>query len=76
MIPTLLTTNDLSTVLQELRHRLLAIHLTDVRITPLGQRLLVDARFHDCQAIGKVRRCCDELSQQTGVPISVTCTVS
>lgn len=75
MMPTLLTANDQSTIIQELRHRLLAIHLTDVRITPLGQRLLVDARFHDCQTIGNVRRCCDEMSQQTGIPISLTCTL-
>lgn len=72
---TRLVTTDQTTVIQELRHRLLAIHLTDVRITPLGQRLLVDARFHDCQTIGNVRRCCDEMSQQTGIPISLTCTV-
>lgn len=72
---TLSVRDDLTTVIQELRHRLLAVRLTDVRITPLGRRLLVDARFHDCQAIGNVRRCCDELSQQTGIPISLTCTV-
>lgn len=69
------TPTELTRVIQELRHRLLAIHLTDVRITPLGQRLLVDARFHDCQTIGNVRRCCDEMSQQTGIPISLFCTV-
>ncbi len=72
---TLSTPTDLVAVIQELRHRLLAIQLTDVRITPLGRRLLVDARFHDCQAIGNVRRCCDEISQQTGIPVSLNCTV-
>lgn len=74
-MPTLPAADDLTSLIQELRHRLMAIHLTDVRITPLGRRLLVDARFHDCQTIGQVRRCCDEMSQQVGIPISLTCTV-
>ncbi len=69
------TPADLNTVMHELRHQLLALQLTDVRITPLGRRLLVDARFHDCQAIERVRRCCDAMSGQTEIPISLTCTV-
>lgn len=73
MTPAILDPTDLTSLIEELRCRLLAIHLTDVRITPLGQRLLVAARFHDSLTIGNVRRCCDELSQQTGIPISVTC---
>jgi hypothetical protein len=73
VMPAVLDPTDLNSVIEELRCRLLAIHLTDVRITPLGQRLLVDARFHDSLTIGNVRRCCDELSRQTGIPISVTC---
>lgn len=72
---TLTTPADLDAVLQELRRQLLAIQLTDVRITPLGRRLLVDARFHDCQAIERVRRCCDAMSQRSGIPISLTCTM-
>lgn len=75
MMPIILDSTDLNSVIEELRCRLLAIHLTDVRITTLGQRLLVDARFHDSLTIGNVRRCCDELSHQAGIPISVTCTV-
>lgn len=64
---------DLNSVIEELRCRLLANQLTNVRITTLGRRLLVDGLFHDTLTIGNVRRCCDELSRQTGIPISVTC---
>lgn len=74
-MPAILDPTDLNSVIEELRCRLLAIHLTDVRITPLGQRLLVAARFHDSLTIRNVRHCCDELSRQTGIPISVTCTL-
>ena len=73
---TTLISDGLTKVIQELRHRLMALHLTDVRITTIGRRVLVDARFHDCHSIANVRQCCDEMSQQMGVPISVTCTLS
>ena len=67
---------DLALIIEALRLRLLALPLTDVRITTLGKRLFVDARFYDTLMIRKVRSCCDEVSEQTGIPISVTCTLS
>lgn len=74
-MPPTTTRSELSAIIDDLKHRLLSAQVSGVRITPQADSLAVGGHILGQKAAADIRRCCDEVSQQYGIDIFVTCTM-
>lgn len=74
-MPTLVIPDELTAIIDDLKHRLQCAHVTGVRVNPHARGLAVVGQIFGQQTAANIRRCCDEVSQQHGIDIFLTCTM-